>query len=1436
MDKTEKMDKRNKDNKKEPFEPIRKKAKEGSGRQIERSYLTLRDEKDHLTGLYTREALFRIAQAMIKDHGAGHYIIACVNVDNFKLINEQYGTIAGNKVLQHVAECLREATDKIDGISGRIVIDEFAVLYPAIHVDSEVMTEAYEKALKPACTEQKISIRVGRYLIDKREDSIITIYDRAKIAADAVRGNYEKRIEQYSDFMRAEMLNKQQILSSMDEALKKGQFEMWLQPQYNHVNGAMIGAEALARWNRDGEYVSPAEFIPIFEQYGFIYKMDQYIWEKACRLLRKWKDEGKTPLPLSVNVSRKDILKDDFVSVLIQITKKYQIEPGLLHLEITESAFADLNKEIIAKVTELIQHGFTIEIDDFGSGYSSLNTLKDVPATVLKLDMRFLESTDNKQRAGNIIESVVRMAKWLDMSVIAEGVERKEQADYLKSIGCYYIQGYFYSRPMQVSEYEALMEKAELQHNREDRDKEQYLNNEFWNPESMETLIFNSYVGGACIFEYRNGTTEVIRMNDRYLSQFRGLVKEEDTKQHSLHFSRYLDKENLKILEDTIHKTVETKREAACEIIAAEGKQTEFLYLTIRAIADSGDRTLCYMVVQNITDQRVAEIKEKNAYKQLQTIMDNIQGAIIASKVEDEENITLYFLNDGFYKLYGYTKEQYEAEVGFINDLILPEDRKEAMQMVLKAIRDKTTVQYEYRCRKRDGSIIWVQMKNSMITLDGVDDDVLLGVAYDITDKKQAIDAMGITSPEAMELMQTAFQVGMQSEHNLMYIKDRNFKYVYCNREGMAIVGLNPDENIVGKSDYDLFPKESADKLRRADRKMVEQNIQQMNFIQSFNQAQEKLIYIKIFKFLLKDRNGNVMGIYGVGTDVTEEQENFARMKLLTDSVPGGIATYTFKKGVTHLLYCNDRFCGIMEKEMAEYGQNTAADPLQHIFKEDRKMVEEKFRSMIQGGGSVACVYRIVLPQGGYKWISLRSDVFERNNDSVSFNVLIYDVTEQQEKKLQLDLQKEEYKIAVQHSRRTIYRYNIAERTLVKTASSLKHIDMEDRMENIPYGQVLNGNISSDTAEEYIKFYESIRQGKKDNRVIVKKKLKGGWSWISANATTIFNQSGEPVYAIISYMDITEQQKMEAVYDKWKQSLQQRSDSSYSMYLNRLTNGNEGRIEEVQGNLLHFLPQSLLDKNFDERTREFAENYVCGEGKEEMLSVLNVESLKKRYQEGIRSATFDLQCKLDDNRIHWLKVTLEMVKYPNSNEIQVFLLFEDINVSKLEALQIQSDATTDSLTGALNRKAFLKKLEYLIGTQKKGTLGALMLIDVDNFKTVNDTFGHECGDQVLVDIYASIKGSIRNADLVCRLGGDEFIVYLADLPSREVACRKAEQICNAAQKDFEQNVQISMSIGVAICPEDGNTFTELYRKADKALYTIKRDSKNNFAVYETEME
>lgn len=236
-------------------------------------------------------------------------------------------------------------------------------------------------------------------------------------------------------------------------------------------------------------------------------------------------NEGKNPVPVSVNVSRRDILHDDFIDVITAITSKYDIPVDMLRLEITESAFSESTKEIISKANELAKLGYVVEIDDFGSGYSSLNSLKDVDASVLKLDMKFFEGGGNAQRAGNIVESIVRMARWLGMTVIAEGVEDVKDADYLKSVGCYYIQGYLYSKPLPVDEYEKLFcnENKEYVMSRLQTLKN-LNNNEFWDPKSMETLIFNSYVGGACIFEYRNGVTEVLRTSDEYVKQF-GSIK-----------------------------------------------------------------------------------------------------------------------------------------------------------------------------------------------------------------------------------------------------------------------------------------------------------------------------------------------------------------------------------------------------------------------------------------------------------------------------------------------------------------------------------------------------------------------------------------------------------------------------------------------------------------------------------------------------------------------------------------------------------------------------------------------------------------------------------------------------------------------------------------------------------------------------------------------
>ena len=441
------------------------------------------------------------------------------------------------------------------------------------------------------------------------------------MAENSIKGRYDAYIAQYDESMRDQLLQEQKIVDEMRDALANGEFEVWFQPQINHASGALVGAEALVRWRHPQRgLISPGVFIPVFERNGFIYEMDKFVWERTCVCLRKWLDEGRKPLPVSANISRYDLFRTDIIEVIGALTEQYQIPTQLLRFEVTESAFAESTDRVIDVVERLRAGGFMVEIDDFGSGYSSLNTLKDVPADILKLDMRFLENGRNSARGGNILESIVRMAKWLGMPVIAEGVETREQADYLKSIGCYYIQGYLYARPMTAGEYEAFtkgfskeseMLRLETVENMD--------NNAFWDPASMETLIFNSYVGAACIFEYHNGRTELLRINENYAREL-GFNASTAGEAHKLALDAYMDAENERILQDNILYAIETGAEASCEIRldGLNAKQAQIYIRTIvRVIARTGKRYLLYGTILNMTALRESERKERAAYEQM---------------------------------------------------------------------------------------------------------------------------------------------------------------------------------------------------------------------------------------------------------------------------------------------------------------------------------------------------------------------------------------------------------------------------------------------------------------------------------------------------------------------------------------------------------------------------------------------------------------------------------------------------------------------------------------------------------------------------------------------------------------------------------------------------------------------------------------------------
>ncbi len=689
---------------------------------------------DLLTKLFDRNTFFSLAQEMIAQKEAGTYRLVYVNIDSFKMVNEQYGIESGDEVLKWVGESLQRLTDATSGICARISSDNFAMLYEDELVCQSMIDDTYSMAVCPPAINKKIKLTVGRYIVKDKSLPVVSMFDRARIAAGQIKGDYEVSFNFYDDSMRNLLIKKQSIMDNMEDAVANHEFTVWYQPQYNHLNRKIVGVEALVRWKRDGQFISPAEFIPLFEQNGFIYKLDKYVWETVCNDISKWIDAGNEPVPVSVNISRKDILHDDFIDTLRNLLARYRIDYKYMRLEITESAFAEETGLVTKKVNELIRLGFVVEIDDFGSGYSSLNTIKDVPASVLKLDMRFFEQTNNVQRAGLVIESTIRMAKWLGMSVIAEGVEEEAQADFLKSIGCHYIQGYYYAKPMPKEDFELLMKKSKLEP-RLDRLKalDTFKNSNFWDPNSLETLIFNSYVGGACIFEYRNGRTQVVRINDQYGKAF-GKIKPPDGLIESPLITECPDPEARKLFLDTTEKAIETSNIEVCELMMSDGVHTEYVRVAMRVLAKTDDRALLYALITNQTAQREAEMHEKNMLKQLDAALEAVNAAVTVTRYGKDSLSEVLYVSSNFRNMFEYTEEEFEKGFANINNLICKEDRPKYEHMMLGLKEEGDKMSCDFRAEKKDGTYRYMTSVNTLIAMDGVEGDVIVTVASDVTE------------------------------------------------------------------------------------------------------------------------------------------------------------------------------------------------------------------------------------------------------------------------------------------------------------------------------------------------------------------------------------------------------------------------------------------------------------------------------------------------------------------------------------------------------------------------------------------------------------------------------------------------------------------------------------------------------------------------------
>lgn len=772
--------------------------------------LLRQSEIDEKTGIYNKHAFCRMTSDLLRKNPDREYVLMRWDIDRFKVFNDVFGVAAGDEFLAAVGAAYREKACP-GMIYGHWEADHFVTCMLKEQFERNHVEDMIAQLVTKLHADFEFVPRLGVYVVDDPKLDVALMCDRALLALRSIKSSYGMRLAYYDESMRAALMDEQEIINEMDRALAQGQFVVYLQPQYNYATKTLHGAEALVRWNHPKKgLIPPGKFIGIFERNGFISKVDEYVWEQVCRLQRKWLDEGFPVIPVSVNISRYDIYNPHLCEIIVGLVRKYELSPSLLRLEITESAYMENAEQLIRIVKALQGEGFSVEMDDFGSGYSSLNTLKTVPVDKLKLDMKFLEGGTDDTKGGSILTSVIRMANWIKLPVIAEGVETLEQAEYLKSVGCLHMQGYYFAKPMPVQDFESLLNSRSVGGETERsvvRAPRNSIN--FLSSASQTTLLFNSFVGGAAIIEYDGTNVEALRLNDKFFEVL-GTTREEYAGKQLRMLERF-DEKNRSLFLAAIQEAIETGDESSRELCSLPLNDRDGWIWTktrMRLLNQNGGRYLLYLAVENIT--QLVQLTEH-----LTTVMDSVPGGILDFEVTDHIR-TVYF-NDITASMFGYSREEYGslfAETPLT--AAHPDDLPLLQTHVGKVLQgDEQVLEVSYRHSCADGSWRWVHLSGHVVRRRG-DRLFASGILMDIDDqvakeqvaKKQAedleqqrISLQSLYDTIPCGIMQFSVAMDSESKSGLISFNDTAWR-IYGYESRMQYV-----EAVHGKSKLkDVYP------------------------------------------------------------------------------------------------------------------------------------------------------------------------------------------------------------------------------------------------------------------------------------------------------------------------------------------------------------------------------------------------------------------------------------------------------------------------------------------------------------------------------------------------------------------------------------------------------------------------------------------------------
>ena len=420
-------------------------------------------ERNEMTGLLKKRSFISEAERLLQTQDDKNWCLVSIDIENFKLFNEWYGHNEGDLLMVQIGAALLQAGERTGGTAGYFGQDDFCLLAP---FDMELIGTLYDDIASLVSSRGGNVGFLPAFGVCKVEKGYPTLdlLDRSFLAAQVAKSGYRNRVRIFEKSMYLRTDEEHHVITKFFQALSQHEVVFYLQPQCRASSGKIVGAEALARWIKpDGTVIPPDEFIPILEKRGLISDLDMYIWEEVCRWQRGWIDSGHTPLPVSINVSVADILHTDLPKYFENLTDRYSLERKLIKIEITESSYISNTTLVRDTVHSLREKGFTVLMDDFGSGYSTLNMLKNLNIDIIKLDAQFLRMDEsNEEKSIRILESVTNITKTIGVPIIAEGVETEKQKDFLLDLGCRYIQGYYFYKPMPAADYERLITNPEL--------------------------------------------------------------------------------------------------------------------------------------------------------------------------------------------------------------------------------------------------------------------------------------------------------------------------------------------------------------------------------------------------------------------------------------------------------------------------------------------------------------------------------------------------------------------------------------------------------------------------------------------------------------------------------------------------------------------------------------------------------------------------------------------------------------------------------------------------------------------------------------------------------------------------------------------------------------------------------------------------------------